>query len=236
MTAITPPLAPIQSLELAADTLTPVAAALRLGDRCAFLLESVEEGARYGRYSLVGVHGRTLAVRGGTATLSDGDATETYEAADPLEALRRVLPHRAPAVGDPAFTLSSGVGYLSYEAAARWERVPVPEADPLGLPEAVFHLPSSVLVFDHLEQVARVSTLRDHRADDRLTELVRLLGTPMPAEAPAPVAAGAVPPEADESARARYEAGVASLVEDIHAGDRSRRKRYGEGLIRRSER
>jgi anthranilate synthase component I len=219
MTAITPPLAPIQSLELAADTLTPVAAALRLGDRCAFLLESVEEGARYGRYSLVGVHGRTLAVRGGTATLSDGEAVETYEAADPLEALRYVLPHRAPAVGDPAFTLSSGVGYLSYEAAARWERVPVPDADPLGLPEAVFHLPSSVLVFDHLEQVARVSTLRDHRAEERLTELVRLLGTPMPAEAPAPVATGTVPPEADEPARARYESGVASLVEDIHAGE-----------------
>ena len=219
MTTLTPPLAPIQSLELAADTLTPVAAALRLGDRCAFLLESVEEGARYGRYSLVGVHGRTLSVRGGEATLIEGSSTQTYESADPLEALRTVLPHRAPAVGDPAFTLSSGVGYLSYEAAARWERVPVPQSDPLGLPEAVFHLPASVIVFDHLEQVARVSTLRDHRAEERLAELVGLLGTPMAAEAPAPVRAGAVPPEADESARARYEAGVATLVEDIHAGE-----------------
>ena len=64
MTTAVPPLAPIHSLELAADTLTPVAAALRLGPRCAFLLESVEEGARYGRYSLVGVHGRTLEVPG----------------------------------------------------------------------------------------------------------------------------------------------------------------------------
>ena len=69
MTTAVPPLAPIRSLELAADTLSPVAAALRLGPRCAFLLESVEEGARYGRYSLVGVHGRTLAVRGGRADL-----------------------------------------------------------------------------------------------------------------------------------------------------------------------
>ena len=146
MTTAVPPLAPIHSLELAADTLSPIAAALRLGARCAFLLESVEEGARYGRYSLVGVHGRTLEVRGERATLHDGGTTETYEARDPLEALRRVLPHRSPAVGDPAFTLSSGVGYLAYETTARWERVPVPEADPLGLPEAVFHLPSSVIV------------------------------------------------------------------------------------------
>lgn len=219
MTTAVPPLAPIRSLELAADTLSPIAAALRLGPRCAFLLESVEEGARYGRYSLVGVHGRTLAIRGGRATLTDGSATEAYDAADPLEALRRVLPHRSPAVGDPAFTLSSGVGYLAYEAAARWERVPLPEPDPLGLPEAVFHLPSSVIVFDHLEQVARVSTLRDGGADDRLGAVVAALETPAAAEQPARIASGTVPPESDADARARYEDGVARLVDEIHAGE-----------------
>jgi anthranilate synthase component 1 len=219
MTTAVPPLAPVHSLELAADTLSPIAAALRLGNRCAFLLESVEEGARYGRYSLVGVHGRTLEVRGERATLHEGDRTETYEAPDPLEALRRVLPHRSPAVGDPAFTLSSGVGYLAYEATARWERVPLPETDPLGLPEAVFHLPSSVIVFDHLEQVARVSTLRDGHAEGRVAEVVAALETPAAAEAPARVTTGAVPPESDPKARARYEAGVARLVEEIHAGE-----------------
>jgi anthranilate synthase component I len=219
MTTAVPPLAPIRSLELAADTLSPVAAALRLGPRCAFLLESVEEGARYGRYSLVGVHGRTLVVRDGHAVLEDGTSTEEYPAPDPLEALRHVLPHRSPAVGDPAFTLSSGVGYLAYEAAARWERVPVPTSDPLGLPEAVFHLPSAVIVFDHLEQLARVSTLRDGGADDRLGAVVAALETPADAERPARIAGGVVPPEADPVARARYEAGVARLVEEIHAGE-----------------
>src|SRR5262245_47948593 len=119
MTTAVPPLAPIHSLELAADTLTPVAAALRLGPRCAFLLESVEEGARYGRYSLVGVHGRTLEVRGERAILFGGGSAEEFTATDPLEALRSILPHRSPAVGDPAFTLSSGVGYLAYETVAR---------------------------------------------------------------------------------------------------------------------
>lgn len=219
MTTAVPPLAPIRSVELAADTLSPVAAALRLGPRCAFLLESVEEGARYGRYSLVGVHGRTLVVRDGHAALSDGEATDEYEAADPLEALRRVLPHRSPAVGDPAFTLSSGVGYLAYEAAARWERVPVPTPDPLGLPEAVFHLPSSVIVFDHLEQVARVSTLRDGGADGRISSVVAALGSPAEAERPARAVGGVVPREVDPDARARYEADVARLVEEIHAGE-----------------
>jgi anthranilate synthase component 1 len=219
MTTAVPPLAPIHSLELAADTLTPVAAALRLGPRCAFLLESVEEGARYGRYSLVGVHGRTLEVRGERAVLFDAESAEEFSAPDPLEALRRVLPHRSPPVGDPAFSLSSGVGYLAYEAIARWERVPMPAADPLGLPDAVFHLPSAIIVFDHLQQVARVSTLRDGAADARLANVARALGTPVATERPAKVDGGVVPPEHDEAARARYEAGVARLVEDIHAGE-----------------
>ncbi len=214
------PAAQIHSLELAADTLTPVAAALRLGSRCAFLLESVEEGARYGRYSIVGVHGRTLAVRGDRTVLHGPDGiVEEGTAPDPLEALRSVLPAVPPAADDPAFPLGSGVGYIAYEAAAQWERVPLPAADPLGLPDAVFHLPSSVIVFDHLAQVARVATLDGDGADHRLQEVVAALAAPVPAEAPARFAPGRVPADTEPEIRARYEAGVATLVEEIHAGE-----------------
>ncbi|MBI2684665.1 MAG: hypothetical protein HYX33_04655, partial [Actinobacteria bacterium] len=79
-------------LDLAADSLTPVAAALRLGPACAFLLESVEGGARYGRYSFLGVRGRTLLVRGTRAELRSPQGTTAFETKDPLEALRDVLP------------------------------------------------------------------------------------------------------------------------------------------------
>jgi anthranilate synthase component I len=217
-TALTNP-ARIHSLELAADTLTPVAAALRLGQRCAFLLESVEEGVRYGRYSIVGVHGRTLAVRGDIAILSSPESVEEFAAPDPLEALRSVLPADAPEANDPAFPLASGVGYLAYETAARWERVPVPEPDPLGLPDAVFHLPSSVIVFDHLAQVARLATLDGEGASGRLEEVAAALHTPVAAEAPARFGAERVHADVDAPQRTRYEEGVARLVEEIHAGE-----------------
>ena len=95
--------------------------------------------------------------------------------------------------GDPAFPLASGVGYLAYEATARWERVPVPEADPLAMPNAVFHLPSSVIVFDHLAQVARVATLDGIGARDRLADVVRTLQTPAEGEVPATFDAAVVP-------------------------------------------
>src|SRR5476649_2231740 len=123
-------------VELSADTLTPVAAALRLRDRLAFILESVEGGTRYGRYSFVGVRGRTVVVDGDEAVVWGPDYAELerFPTTDPLEAMRRVLP---PGGNDPSFPfpMAAGVGYLSYEAAARWERLPVPEANPIGLPE-----------------------------------------------------------------------------------------------------
>jgi anthranilate synthase component 1 len=216
----------IVDVELSADTLTPVGAALRLGERLAFLLESVEGGVRYGRHSLLGVRGRVLAVRDAHAELraADGELLERFEAPDPLEALRRVLPH-APADSRLPVPIASGIGYLAYEAAARWERLPVPEADPLGLPEAIFHLPDALIVFDHLEQVARVATLADvgdrEAAEARLAEITRLLATPAAGERPAAVERAARGASTDAAADGGegYEAGVASLVEQIRDGE-----------------
>ncbi|MEO5986859.1 MAG: chorismate-binding protein [Candidatus Limnocylindria bacterium] len=195
----------VTSIELAADTLTPVAAALRLGSRCAFLLESVEGGARYGRYSIAGVHGRTLVVR--------------PEDGDPLEILRGELPAVTASAGDPGFPLASGVGYLAYEATAHWERLPAVSADPLGMPDAVFHIPSVVIIFDHLAQVARVATLDGPGAAERLEDVAAVLGTPAEGEVPLQFPAAVVPAERDPDARERYERGVARLVEEIHAGE-----------------
>jgi anthranilate synthase component 1 len=209
----------IRAVLLRTDTLTPVAACLRLGDRLAFLLESVEGGARYGRYSMVGVRGRTLSVTGDEALLQGPEGTERFSARDPLEALRTVLPDVRGAVGGP-LPLASGVGYLAYEVAARWERLPMPESDPVGLADAFFHLPDVLIVFDHLAQSARMVTFDDERAGDRLTELTERLGDPVEGERPRPLSDDRRAEAVDDPAsRERYEAGVARLVGEIHAGE-----------------
>ncbi len=219
----------VVAVEWSADTLTPVSAALRLGHRLAFILESVEGGARYGRYSMVGVRGRMLTVDGSTAVIraADGRELERSKTDDPLEALRSVLPAIPSDAGFP-FPLSAGVGYLSYEAAARWERSPVPEADPVGLPEAAFHLPDVVIVFDHLAQSATLATIDEGDAGGRLAGVAELLARPIDAERPIRLKRGrraGAPPAGGETGAAveedavRYEAGVASLVADIHAGE-----------------
>ncbi len=146
-----------------ADLETPVGAFLRLDDGGpAYLLESVEGGERVGRYSFLGIGPRrTLEVRDGTArTVTRPVTVDRFDpglpatlgpGADPLAALRSfVRPRRVSRLADmPRFT-GGAVGALAYDAVAAFEPVPLPDADPLGLPAAAFIETDLVLVFDHL--------------------------------------------------------------------------------------
>jgi anthranilate synthase component 1 len=208
----------ISTRAIGADTLTPVAAALRLRDRFAFLLESVEGSARFGRHSILGVTGSTLTLRGGEAVFVEEGAQRLALIADPLEALREVLPDEPPAAGDLPFPVASGVGYLAYEVAALWERLPVPDANPVDLPEAFFHVPEAVVIFDNLTHLATIATTRPD-GDETLDRVVSLLERPTAEETPrVPDALSAIPPD-DPVARQHFEDGVVSLVADIRDGE-----------------
>ena len=83
--------------------------------------------------------------------------------ADPLGALQTELERRPVATvpGLPRFS-GGAVGYLAYEAAARYEpTVPIPVGDPLGLPDAIFCFSDTLLVFDHARHRALLLTHAD---------------------------------------------------------------------------
>jgi anthranilate synthase component 1 len=148
-----------------ADLETPIGAFLRLDDGAtpAYLLESVEGGERLGRYSFLGIGPRQLLeIRDGRATVQERPITvdrydpelpsRTMDAADPLQALRQFVGRRRvqPTEGMPRFT-GGAVGALSYDAVSIFEpSVPMPDADPVGVPTAAFIETDLVLVFDHL--------------------------------------------------------------------------------------
>jgi anthranilate synthase component I len=147
-----------------ADLETPIGAFLRLDDGGpAYLLESVEGGERLGRYSFLGVGPRRLLeVRASEATIQTRPVTvltyapdlptTTFATPDPLTALRAFVPRRRvlPIEGMPRFT-GGAVGALAYDAVTTFEpTVPLPDADPVGVPAAVFIETDLVLVFDHL--------------------------------------------------------------------------------------
>ncbi len=140
--------------ELAADLDTPLSAFLRLRPGpYAFLLESVEGGEKWARYSFLGssplmvftARGRRLTVRH-----ADGHV-EILPPGNPFEALRAILASFRPVTvpGLPRFQ-GGAVGYIGHDMVRHIERLPSLTVDDLGLPDAVFMLTDSLLAFDNL--------------------------------------------------------------------------------------
>ena len=171
-----------------ADLETPIGAFLRLDDGAtpAYLLESVEGGERLGRYSFLGIGPRRLLdVRDGVAHIQDRPVGVTayapdlpvtaFPAPDPLAALRAFVPRRTvePGEGMPRFT-GGAVGALAYDAVSIFEpTVPLPAADPVGVPLASFIETDLVLVFDHLShELSAIASL--HTDAPRLEERYRI--------------------------------------------------------------
>ncbi len=163
------------SYELLADLETPVSVYLKVagGEPYTFLLESVEGGEHIARYSFVGLDPYlVMTVRGRLATLHwrSGPKAGTCEEVpcdDPLRLIEAELARSqlVKAPGLPRFH-GGAVGYLGYETVARFERLPVPEADPVEVPEAIFCFTETLLAFDHVRHSLRVIT--HVRLDDDL--------------------------------------------------------------------
>ena len=140
--------------ELPADLDTPLSAFLRLRPGpYAFLLESVEGGEKWARYSFLGSDPLMIfTARGNRVTLRrHGARTERLSSGNPFRALRDLLArfHPVAVPGLPRFQ-GGAVGYIAYDMVRHFERLPKIARDDLGLPDAVFLLTDSLLAFDNL--------------------------------------------------------------------------------------
>jgi anthranilate synthase component 1 len=138
--------------ELPADLLTPVSAFLAVGAerRQGFLFESVLGGEHVARYSFLGRDpGSTLFVRDGRVVAREGGAERTLPEALPA-ALRARLPRAAEVPGLPRLT-GGAVGYLAYDAARLFERLPDRHRAARGV-LASFAFYRSLVAFDHARQ------------------------------------------------------------------------------------
>jgi anthranilate synthase component I len=145
------------SLDVLGDRTTPVALFEALaGEGPAFLLESVEGGERWGRWSFVGWDPLFLLQSVAGQPLVTG-ADIDLDGADPLEALRRALAAFDSPVAPGMPPLTTGlVGYLGYDAARYIEHLPDMPADDRGLPEMAWQAVGSLAAFDHLGQRVRL--------------------------------------------------------------------------------
>lgn len=142
-----------------ADLLTPVAAYLKIErlSPYSFLLESVEGGEKVARYSFLGFDPEIVVrSRAGKVTIERGSTTEETE--EPMLAvLRRLSGHHIPVrFADLPPFVCGAVGYLSYDAARWFEKIPDSHPDDIGIDDAVMMFFSRLLVFDHVRHQIHV--------------------------------------------------------------------------------
>ncbi|HZP41380.1 MAG TPA: anthranilate synthase component I [Candidatus Binatia bacterium] len=217
--------------EILADLETPVSAFLKIHrGPYGFLLESVEGGEKWGRYSFLGTEpARIFRVRGRTVEIeTPGRSPVRREVDDPLDTLRTLLAQYrpVPVPGLPRFS-GGAVGAIGYDMVRTFERLPARVPDDLGVPDACLLVAESLLVFDAVAQ--KIKVVSHARVDGelglddaydaavaRVDALIARLGAP-PQE-PEPV--GTRPGDLHSNvSEAEYRAMVERAKEYIRAGD-----------------
>ena len=160
--------------QVLADLETPVSLLMRIFDRkkpC-FLLESVEGGERWGRYSFLGVNARTtIRVYRKYMTLeTNGEVERRDHEGDPFTALRTLLDEFTPATMPDLPRFYGGlVGYMTYESVEFFEKIPNRFGDDDMLAE--FMIPDILLAFDNVQHTLTSIVLTFPKGDENIDEL-----------------------------------------------------------------
>jgi anthranilate synthase component 1 len=179
------------SRQVLADLDTPLSTYLKLAAApYTYLLESVQGGEKWGRYSMIGLPCRdVLIVRGQQVVLQrDGEVIEEHEVADPLEYISQFQQRfRVPQIdGLPKFD-GGLVGYFGYDTVRYIEprlQKSCP-ADELNTPDILLMISEEVVVFDNLSGKLHLIVMADpaeadafDKAEARLDELRQQLRQP----------------------------------------------------------
>ena len=222
--------------QVLADLETPVAAFIKLvGDDDGFLLESVEHGERWSRYSFVGRRPRgTLTLRNGVLTTTGHIPESVPLDKGMLAAMEELLRiYRAPIFPDLPPLQGGLMGHLGYDVVREIEHLPNIPNDDRGLPDASISIIGSLAAFDHWRQrvyllesvpVAGLTEEEIGQAYDAAVERVHTavedLARPLAYVAVEPPVAGEQLPETRSSMpHGDYRRAVEVAKEYIRAGD-----------------
>jgi anthranilate synthase component 1 len=219
--------------EFIADNETPVSAFKKLDcGGYSFLFESTEKNDESGRFSFVGADPRiVIKISGHELQITElGEERRVERTGDPLDELRKLIV-RYQFVSRPELPRFSGgaVGFLGYEAIHFFEpKVPAAERDELKLPEMIFMITGSLLIFDHRLRTLKIvanAFLEDDpleriyaRASDSIHAIMRQLAKS--ADLPlVPAADREIQPAHSNFHPEEFERAVERAKEYIRAGD-----------------
>ena len=147
--------------EIIADLETPVSTFLKLaaGKKHAYLLESVEGGERWGRYSFISWAPKMIfRSKGGSFCASAPEQKIVWKKTeDPMQELKNLMAAFKPVEVDglPRFW-GGAVGYISYDMVRFFENLPDKPKDTLDLPDSVFMITDRLVIFDHLNHTLKI--------------------------------------------------------------------------------
>ena len=144
--------------EIWADTETPIRVFHHFyEEKYAFLLESVEGGVNWGRYSFIGTD-PFMIIRGknGHIDIRSKDSIQSVDSR-PIEALKQLLAgYKSPDLpGLPRFA-GGAVGFFGYDVLQYYEKIPAHRIDDLQMDDIQFMLCDQVIVFDHVKQQLKI--------------------------------------------------------------------------------
>ena len=179
--------------DLLTDFETPLSAFAKIDKSdYSFLLESVEGGERLARYSILGSDPSLIfSSKLGKITLTEGKISSSFTSkSDPIDELKKIL-NRYKFVyvkGLPRF--SGGlVGFFGYDMVRFIENLPAKNPDDLNLPDCVFMLTDTLLIFDHVDHKIKIISnvhvdgdpvLAYDRAVKKIERIAGYLKGPMP--------------------------------------------------------
>ncbi|MBU4263503.1 MAG: anthranilate synthase component I [Proteobacteria bacterium] len=161
--------------EIVADLDTPLTVFAKVaGDEShAFLLESLEGGEKWGRYSFIGLDPLLTFESRGERIVIQRDGRIEERAGDPLAELKSILESfNACRESDflPRF-FGGAVGYLGYDMVRFMERLPDNNQPLDNFPDSSFMVPRLLLICDNLKQKLTVVNCVVAEAGDNLEEL-----------------------------------------------------------------
>lgn len=179
--------------EILADMETPVSAFKKIGaNPYSFLLESVEGGEKWGRYSFIGFEPALIfRSRGRRVELVREGKDPIIEDSDyPLDVLRDIMKryNLVEVDGLPRF-FGGAVGYVNYDMVRFIERLPDQTQDDLNLFDTIFLITETILIFDNLTNTIKIvcnvhvddgETCEDvyHKAQEKIERIISLLRKP----------------------------------------------------------
>ena len=217
--------------EILSDLDTPVGAFKKIDDgRYGFLLESIEGGEKWGRYTFLG-SSPAVVIRGkeGWVEIVEEGEVRRVEVADPLDYIRDFMARYTPVEvpGIPRF-FGGAVGYLGYDAVRHFESLPDKNPCTIGTYDAYFIITDTMLIFDSLSQKTKVvsnahldgTTTPEAAYAEALAKidgLIARLKSPLPVAPSHP--SGAKVALASNVAREEYESWVTRAKEYVRSGD-----------------